>query len=275
MTTLDDALTAADLSKHIVWRAQTSTRRKTLGITVNPDATVTITAPEGADPQRVARAVKSRSETILRGVFKAHETAPDHDVKELIGGEGFPVLGRNYRLRLVDDGPVRIEYVFTPNGGFPFLFLAREDADGAAALIAWYTTQGEQWLARHAPQWVERLGAHGVRFTVEDLGERPAVFRPASRTVALHWALFQLDRGVVEFVMVRHAARFAHGQPQTVGRADEIAASRIVEWHRRAGQLRRDWRTVWTGAASTTKPAIEKQSHRTAATIDLNPRRTP
>jgi hypothetical protein len=254
MTALDDALTAANLSKHIVWRTQTSAKRRTLGITVEPDATVTITAPEGADPQQVARAVCAKTMSIIRAVVLAQETAPDHPVKHLIGGEGFPILGRNYRLRLVEDGPVRIEYVFTPNGGFPFLSLARNDARDAKALIAWYTRRGEEWLGTHSPSWLDRLGAHGVRFTVEDLSERPGVFRPASRMVVLHWALFQLDRDLVELTMVRHAARFMRGQVQAVGRADQAVESRIIDWRRRADRLRQDWRTVWTGTVTDPQP---------------------
>lgn len=258
MTALDDALRAAGLSKHIVWRAQTSAKRKTLGITVNPDATVTITAPEGADPQQVARVVRAKTMSIVRAVILARETAPAHPAKELISGEGFPILGRSYRLRVADDGPVRIEYVFTPNGGFPFLFLARDQARDNAALVAWYAAQGETWLTQHAPAWLDRLGAHGVRFTVKDLGEKPGAFRPAARTVALHWALFQLDRDLVELTMVRHAARFARGRIQTAARADEITASRIVDWQRRVDRLRQDWRTVWTGAVNST--AVESTS---------------
>jgi hypothetical protein len=250
MTALDDALTAANLSPSIKWRAQTSAKRRTLGVTVNPDATVTITAPQGADPVKVARAVRAKTLSIVAAVVKARENAPAHPVRELVGGEGFPILGRSYRLRIVDDGPVRIEHVFTPNGGFPFLFLARPQVGDSAALIAWHTAQGEEWLARHAPNWVERLGARGVRFAVEDLGERPGVFRPASKTVVLHWALFQLDRDLVELTMVRHAARFMRGQVQTAARADQAAESRIPEWHRRADRLRQEWRTAWTGAVT-------------------------
>src|SRR5439155_8951500 len=90
----------------------------------------------------------------------------------------------------------------------------------AKAIIGWLTAQGEQWLERVAPAWLNRLQVTSLWLTVEDLGDRPAVFRPASRTLAMHWALFQLDRSVIELELVLHAARL---------RGDEIRSPAHAE----------------------------------------------
>lgn len=252
---VEAALTSAGLSDSIRWRVRISKRRTGTGrITIEPDTSVVITVPERCDPAEVARLVKSRTDTIIATVLKARQSAPDHPAKELISGEGFDLLGRPYRLRVADNfGPVRIDRVTTPNGSFPFLFLDRSDAATATALIDWYTRQGDTWIGEHAPAWTSRLSATGLKFTIEDLGERPAAFRPASRTVALHWALFALDRDVVEFTLVRHAARLRNGQVATPAAADASVESLIPDWRSRVERLRAQWRTAWTGAISQTE----------------------
>lgn len=253
---VEAALASAGLSDLIRWRVRISKRRTGTGrITIEPDASVVITVPERCDPAQVARLVKSRTDTIISAVLKARQSAPEHPAKELISGEGFDLLGRPYRLRVADgSGPVHIDRVTTPNGSFPFLFLDRSETGTAAALIDWYASQGEMWIAEHASAWTKRLNAAGLRFAIEDLGERPAVFRPVSRTVALHWALFALDRDVVEFALVRHAARLRDGQVAVPAAADRSVESLIPDWQRRVDRLRAQWRTTWTGAIAPANP---------------------
>lgn len=248
-TPLDDALTAANLPAIIRWTAQTSTRRKTVGITIETDGTVVITAPAGADPAKVAAVVKSRKYSIIAAVVKAAPTVPERPVKQLVSGEGFPLLGRSYRLRITDGGhPVGIDRVVTANGSYEFLFVGRDQAQDATAIIGWLTMQGEQWLERVAPSWLDRLKVTGLRLKVEDLGDRPAVFRPASRTLAMHWALFQLDRSVVELELVLHAARLRGDEIRTPTHAEGTVQNLMADWDRRTRSMRKQWRTAWTGA---------------------------
>jgi Protein of unknown function DUF45 len=250
-TPLEDALTAANLPPIIRWTAKTSTRRKTVGITVETDAAVVITAPEGADPVKVAAVVKSRKQSIVAAIVKAAPAVPDRPVKRLVSGEGFPLLGRSYRLRITDgDHPVGIDRVVTPNGSYEFLFVARRQAGDAKAIIAWLTAQGEQWLAGHAPAWMERLKAGGLQLKVEDLGDRPAAFRAVSRTLAFHWALFQHDRSVIELELILHAARLHGGEIRTPTHAESTAQGLMADWYTRTRNMREQWRTAWTGAVA-------------------------
>lgn len=77
------------------------TSRKTLAITVNPDLSVTVTAPAGSDPSAVREKVRRRAPLILkqRDYFRAFLPATSPSL--YVSGESHYYLGRQYRLKIV------------------------------------------------------------------------------------------------------------------------------------------------------------------------------
>ena len=77
------------------------TSRRTLAITVNPDLSVTVTAPAGSDPSAVREKVRRRAPWILkqRDYFRAF--LPAASPRLYVSGESHYYLGRQYRLKVV------------------------------------------------------------------------------------------------------------------------------------------------------------------------------
>ena len=117
--------------------------RKTMEITVDRDGSLFVAVPAGThdDPVR---------DWIHRKLIEKADFLPVLPPKEIVNGEGFRYLGRNYRLLLVDaqDAPVKLV-----RGR---LCLRRAEIEPAAAIRAWYRSTGFTWLYRRVKPWADR-----------------------------------------------------------------------------------------------------------------------
>jgi predicted metal-dependent hydrolase len=95
--------------------------RKTLGIMVNPDQTVTVNAPDQTELSLIQEKVHKRAAWILKqqDLFQSFE--PRRTPRQYVGGETHLYLGRQYKLKLElsDTKSVKllrgILYVYTPD----------------------------------------------------------------------------------------------------------------------------------------------------------------
>lgn len=194
---LDAAVASAGLPAHWSWRVEVRPRRRTLGLEVLPDGSIVIAVPRDAKPDDVAAVVRSRRLWLAKAVRRRVDLAAEHPAKEIIDGEDFAYLGRHYRLRLVDSQlpPVRLR------GGWLMLRRPSTDGDGASAIISWYGSRGQRWLAERARYWAGRVGTAVPVVHTADLGTRWGL-RNTDRSVTFHWAVVQLPPELLDLVIV-------------------------------------------------------------------------
>ena len=106
--------------------------------------------------------------------------------REYVTGEGFPYLGRSYRLLIVDQAPRPVRL----NQGR--LELRRDSAaDATRHLIHWYRQVGEPWLRRRIIPWAARMDTVVTALRVPPLGYRWGSCTQGGK-VNIHWAAMQL-----------------------------------------------------------------------------------
>jgi predicted metal-dependent hydrolase len=116
--------------------------------------------------------------------------------KQFVSGEGFPYLGRSYRLLLVNeqDAPVTLE-----RGRFKML---RSAADhGRDYMVRWYSERGQPWLEKRVAGFQRRVGVEPSNVTVQDLGYRWGACGRGGR-LFFHWRTVLLPPSVIEYVVV-------------------------------------------------------------------------
>src|SRR5262245_10937423 len=88
-----------------------SPRRRTIELSIERDGASVVRAPEGATTERLEAFIRQKRAWIYRKVAVRASLQPTVAVKEFVSGEGFPYLGRSYRLLLVNeqDVPLRLE----------------------------------------------------------------------------------------------------------------------------------------------------------------------
>jgi predicted metal-dependent hydrolase len=192
-----------DLDVHVT----VSDRRRTVRLTVERDATVTAAVPPETDEADLAKAITAKRPWLYAKLRERAETSTLRPPREFVTGEGFPYLGRNYRLLLVGEA----ERLVRLHRGR--LELRRDCADGAddatRYLVRWYRQVGEPWLCKRIVPWALRMEVDVAGPRVLPLGYRWGSCT-AEGKLNIHWATMQLSPELVDYVLVHELAHVRH-----------------------------------------------------------------
>lgn len=86
-----------DLQYQVVY-----SKRKTLGITVARDCSITVRAPFGLDIEKIRSLLESKKGWLYEKTHHLQKNSDKHQrlKKELVSGESMPYLGKHYRLQV-------------------------------------------------------------------------------------------------------------------------------------------------------------------------------
>jgi len=222
-----------------------SGRRRSVGLTVERDATITAVVPRETDEAWLAAAITAKRPWLFARLRERAETGLPRPPREYVTGEGFLYLGRSYRLLLADESPRPVRLW---RGR---LELRRDCIDDAARHLArWYTAGGKPWLAGRAVPWAQRMEVGVTALHVRALGYRWGSCA-SDGTLNIHWATMQLPPDLIDYVLVHelaHVRQHDHSSAfwATVERAMPDAQARRI-------RLRKVGPDLWlpeTGRAS-------------------------
>ncbi|MFD6996397.1 M48 family metallopeptidase [Streptomyces mirabilis] len=184
-----------------------SSRRKRLGLTVERDGSVTLHVPPLCESERAETFVRRSEAWLVDKLKRREEHRPAHPVRAFRDGETFTYLGREYRLRIVDDQQVPVRLVA---GRLTLLrSLVSDPGKARREVISWYRRSGQRWAEDRLQPWAARMEVQEPAVVVRDVGNRWGTYRPsdgAAGTMALHWALFQLPSHLVDYVIAHELA---------------------------------------------------------------------
>lgn len=205
MTPPTEVVRVGDLDINV----QVSERRKSIRLTVERDATLTAVIPPETAIADLVKVIKAKRQWLYSKLREHAETGQPRPPRKYVTGEGFPYLGRNYRLLLVDEGarPVRLRH-----GRLEL----RHDCAGDAArhLVRWYRKTGDPWLRKRVSPWAQRMGADVTTLRVLPLGYRWGSCTPDGK-VNIHWATMQLPPDLIDYVLVHELAHLDHRDHDT------------------------------------------------------------
>jgi len=193
---MTDTITVDDLTFDV----RRSVRRKTLEITIDRGGELIVSSPPGIADDVLADFVREKRFWLYTKLAEKDALRQPVAGKEFVSGEGFPYLGRSYRLLLVDeqDVPLKLEA-----GRFK---LVRDEAEkGREHFVRWYTAHAAPWLRKRLGQWASRMGVEPASVEVRDLGFRWGSCGQAGG-VNFHWATILLPATVVDYVIVHELA---------------------------------------------------------------------
>ena len=212
--------------------------RKTLEIAVEPDASVVVAAPPGADLRSIEARLRKRAGWILRQQRYFGQFLPRTPKRRFLPGETHLYLGRQYRLKAVPLAAGRVKLV----RGFIEIPVERPHRPDAMRNLV------ETWYRDRARiKFEERLEINLQRFP------RPDAFRPRSliiRELRMRWGsmspsgrlllnrrLIQAPTDAIDYVITHELCHIA--QPHH-GRAFHTLLNRVLpDWERRKHRLER------------------------------------
>ena len=173
-----------------------SDRRRTLGLTVERDGSLVLSAPPDVADARLERFARQKRFWIYEKLAAKEALPPALPVRKFVTGEGFPYLGRSHRLLLVADLdiPVKLE-------AGRFKMRRDEVARGRATMVRWYTAHAQPWLTARVARYAGRARVAPGVVTVQDLGFRWGSCGKGGR-LYFHWQSILLPPSVVDYIVV-------------------------------------------------------------------------
>ena len=212
--------------------------RKTLEIAVEPDASVSVTAPLDAPLDAIEGKVRRRAAWIRRQQRYFMQFLPRTPERQFIAGETFRYLGRHYRLKVVPHVQASVKL----RGGHLVVHAHRPQCAEATKELV------ERWYReRAAVKFAERLEHNLQRFS------DPEAFRPTAiilRTLNQRWGsmsrasrlvlnarLIEAPTDSIDYVITHelcHIAEAHHG-PKFIALLDQV----LPDWRSRKEKLER------------------------------------
>ncbi len=225
---MSETLTIEDL----LFQVRRSPRRATLGLTVDRFGDLVVHAPERTETGELRAWIGKKMLWVHQKLLLKDADRRREKHLEPVSGETISYLGRNYRLRVVDQQAD----AFTFDGHW-FMLRRKDKAAAPRLLQEWYEMAGGEWLAERVRKWQRKAGATPSGISVNDLGYRWASCS-RSGVLRFNWKLLQLPVRLIDYVIAHelthlkehsHSAKFwkmlGEAIPDWQARKDELAVT--------------------------------------------------
>ena len=193
--------------------------RKTVSVVVDPAEGVIVRAPERMDTSQIQEIVMKKAPWILGKLKGVRELVRVPSEKELVSGESFPYLGRNYRLK-VRRTKSRTSKISLVGGRFTMNVDSSLSDEAQAkivrsALVKWYIAHARVPLAERVRMYAPKVDAHPSRIVVKKQLKRWGSCTK-NKVVNFNWKIIMAPMSVVDYVVVHelcHLREPSHSSP--------------------------------------------------------------
>ena len=198
--------------------------RRTAGLhIVGTDLQVRV--PEHLEDQRVAEILKQKRPWIRSKVAEL-KRVPPHRTKELVSGESFPYLGRNYRLKVQEGHQVG---VCLSGGYLRATIRPTEQREHQALRIQqylenWYRSRALERLQDKTHRYAQQIGVLPAGISVRSFKSRWGSCDKKGEVV-FNWNIIKAPHSIVDYVVIHELCHLIHPNHskdfwQLVGRFD-------------------------------------------------------
>lgn len=174
-------------------------RRKSLSLAVERDASVVVRAPEGTPEDQIRRAVQAKKFWLFQKVSHKHKYPAKQQRKEFVSGETILYLGRNYRLEVTSQKVQGVDF-------HSMFVISRQNQGRAAELFKeWYRRRAEQRFPLRAKHFADAMGVSFNRVRICNLSLRWGSCTP-NNNLNFSWRLLKAPVTVIDYVIVHELA---------------------------------------------------------------------
>lgn len=177
-------------------------KRKTIALTITPDATLIVRAPMNTSLEYIENLIRRKLKWIQKAIART-QSRPRPVPHEYVEGESFLYLGKTFKLAITE----RASKALTFQSGF---ILNRKDKSRARELlIAWYKQEAKKKIAERVKWLSHRSGLEYNSIKITSANKR---WGSCSTTGNLNfsWRLIMAPLPVVDYVIVHELAHLEH-----------------------------------------------------------------
>ncbi|MDF7805897.1 SprT family zinc-dependent metalloprotease [Pontiellaceae bacterium B12219] len=184
--------------------------RKTLQIEVYPDQRIRVKAPNGIQPEEVARRVQRKGRWIVRQLDYFQQFEPRTPPRKYIGGETHLYLGRQYRLKILQAGECSVKLV---RGYFRISVNGSPTPQITQSLLdQWYTEKAQikftEAFERCWPKF-ERMGLNKPMLVIKRMKTRWGSLSENGR-LTLNIDLIRAPAACIDYVVTHELCHLQH-----------------------------------------------------------------
>jgi predicted metal-dependent hydrolase len=212
--------------------------RTTLAIDVHPDLRVTVQAPAGTDLADIKAKVRKRAPWILRQLRQFETYLPQLPPRQYVSGETHRYLGRQYRLKVVDNGTA--EKVKLARGYFYIEVRDKDDLERVKGLLTeWYRRQARRVFQERLDVCFAKLKFLNLDYpewTIRQMETRWGSCTPAGK-ILLNLKLIQVPKVYIDYVVMHELCHLK--EPNHGPRFYELLNRVMPDWRKKREQLNR------------------------------------
>lgn len=220
-------------SKEIIFRLEYQ-NRKSLGITVHPDKSVTVKAPTDAQMDKILAKIRKRAPWILRQQDFFLSFEPLTPARKYISGESHLYLGRQYRLQIYDSP----ENVVKLKRGF--IEVHTNNRQKTEQLVKdWYKKRATVKFREIADKYTERFEKYQVHpsaVTLKWLDKRWGSCTPKGKII-LNVELIKAPKACIEYVIIHELCHLIHHNHSTA--FFTLLTKEMPDWRKWKARLER------------------------------------
>ena len=179
-------------------------KRKTVSIFIERDGSVSALVPSNLSDDEIENILKTKEYQIHRNLAQWLQLNERHVTREYVNGQSFLHLGRNYRLKLVDDKLGELKF----SKGY-FLLSKHELSSAEQYFIDFYRIKLKEKIKPLIILYKEQLGVSPNDVKVMELKNRWASCS-AKGNVNFHWKCAMAPMDVLQYIIVHELAHLIH-----------------------------------------------------------------
>ncbi len=174
-------------------------RKKSVSIQIEGDS-VKVRVPRLLSNARI-RDLLVRRTAWINNKLKEQSKRPVPRSMEYASGENIPYLGRNYRLKIVQDSEASVQL----NAGCLVVTVSKSDPAPQATIrlqvILWYRRKAEEYLAEKTAHWAKKMSVQPRSVSVKDYKTRWGSCSIRG-DISYNWRVILTPSSVVDYLVV-------------------------------------------------------------------------
>jgi len=208
----------------------TKSNRKTVSIYIERDGTVAALVPEYLTDEEVTEVIKTKEYQIHKNLAQWIQLNEAKIEREYVNGQSFMYLGRNYRLRLVEE---KLGEVILKNGYF--LLSKQEKAKAKELFIDFYKAKLKEKIFPIISRYKGQMNVEPQELKIMELQNRWASCA-LKGNVNFHWKCAMAPIDVLNYIVVHELAHLIHPNhsPEFWNTVDKVLANydNHIKWLR-------------------------------------------